>query len=107
MPQPGRLQRCSSLHNSQPIVQIRSSLISELQYAINTARGRSRIIPLAHPQADHDDKEHKALNAFNELWRSKFAQDSLLVFSTGRSHALYTQLQVRPSLLACCGCASY
>ena len=47
-------------------------------------------------QADHDDKEHKALNAFNELWRSKFAHDSLLVFSTGRSHALYSQLRVCP-----------
>jgi len=45
------------------------------------------------PQADHDDKEHKALNAFNELWRAKFARDSLLVFSTGRSHALYKKLQ--------------
>lgn len=47
-------------------------------------------------QADHDDKEHKALNAFNDLWRSKFAHDSLLVFSTGRSHALYSQLRARP-----------
>ncbi len=45
------------------------------------------------PQADHDDKEHKALIAFNELWRAKFAHDSLLVFSTGRSHALYKKLQ--------------
>ena len=50
-------------------------------------------------QADHDDKEHKALNAFNDLWRSKFAHDSLLVFSTGRSHALYSQLRVRLSVV--------
>lgn len=45
-------------------------------------------------QVDHEDKENKALLAFNELWVSKFAHDSLLVFSTGRSHALYTQLKV-------------
>ena len=46
-------------------------------------------------QVDHDDKEHAALKAFNELWKSKFAHDSLLVFSTGRSHKLYEELRVR------------
>lgn len=50
-------------------------------------------------QVDHNDKENKALNAFNELWESKFAKDSLLVFSTGRSHALYSELRVR---IGCC-----
>lgn len=44
---------------------------------------------------DHDDKEHEALNAFGQLWKDKFAADSLLVFSTGRSHALYEELRVR------------
>jgi hypothetical protein len=48
-------------------------------------------------QVDHDDKEHAALTAFNELWKSKFAHDSLLVFSTGRSHHLYEELRVRSS----------
>ena len=43
---------------------------------------------------DHEDKEHAALMAFNELWKSKFAHDSLLVFSTGRSHHLYEELRV-------------
>lgn len=43
---------------------------------------------------DHDDKEHTALNAFGTLWKEKFAADSLLVFSTGRSHALYEELRV-------------
>ena len=46
-------------------------------------------------QVDHNDKENKALNAFNQLWESKFAKDSLLVFSTGRSHALYSELRVK------------
>lgn len=44
---------------------------------------------------DHHDHDNKALTAFNQLWESKFAKDSLLVFSTGRSHALYTDLRVR------------
>ena len=45
-------------------------------------------------QVDHEDKQNAALNAFNELWKSKFAEDSLLVFSTGRSLALYNELRV-------------
>ena len=52
------------------------------------------VLRLRH-QVDHDDKEHAALKTFNELWKSKFAEDSLLVFSTGRSHHLYEELRVR------------
>ena len=48
---------------------------------------------------DHDDKEHKGLQEFNALWPEKLSHDSLLVFSTGRSHALYEQLRKEvPSL---------
>ncbi|BDA47308.1 Sucrose-phosphatase 1 [Coccomyxa sp. Obi] len=55
---------------------------------------------------DHNDKENRALNAFNQLWESKFAKDSLLVFSTGRSHALYSELRKEvplgnPDVLVC------
>jgi sucrose-6F-phosphate phosphohydrolase len=48
---------------------------------------------------DHDDKEHVALNKFGQLWKDKFAADSLLVFSTGRSHALYEELRKEAPLL--------
>lgn len=48
---------------------------------------------------DHDDKEHAALNKFGQLWQDKFAADSLLVFSTGRSHALYEELRVGAACL--------
>ena len=51
-------------------------------------------------QVDHEDHDNKALNAFNQLWEFKFAKDSLLVFSTGRSHALYSDLRVRHMLEA-------
>ena len=49
-------------------------------------------------QVDHNDHDNKALLAFNQLWESKFAKDSLLVFSTGRSHALYSDLRVSHTL---------
>ena len=44
-------------------------------------------------QVDHADPAHTALHAFNDLWDAHFAADSLLVYSTGRSHALYEQLR--------------
>lgn len=47
------------------------------------------------PQVDHDDKDHTALRAFNDLWQQHFAADCLLVFSTGRSRHLYEALKVR------------
>lgn len=43
---------------------------------------------------DHSDKENKSLLAFNKIWQEQFAKDSLLVFSTGRSHELYLKLRV-------------
>ncbi|KAK9823869.1 hypothetical protein WJX72_006056 [[Myrmecia] bisecta] len=48
---------------------------------------------------DHEDHDHKALHRFNELWKTNFAHDSLLVFSTGRSHNLFTKLQQEAPLL--------
>ena len=52
------------------------------------------------PQVDHDDKANSALLKFNELWKDKLARDSLLVFSTGRSHKLFQELKVRNLWLA-------
>lgn len=49
---------------------------------------------------DHDDKEHRGLREFNALWKDKLSEDSLLVFSTGRSHALYERLREEVPALA-------
>lgn len=42
---------------------------------------------------DHADPAHAALKSFSALWDAHFAADSLLVYSTGRSHELYEQLR--------------
>ncbi|KAK9861895.1 hypothetical protein WJX84_012057 [Apatococcus fuscideae] len=48
---------------------------------------------------DHSDKANSALLKFNDLWKAKLAQDSLLVFSTGRSHKLFEELKAEVPLL--------
>lgn len=55
---------------------------------------------------DHNDGTHDKLLAFNRLWLSEFAADSLLVFSTGRSPELFHELAgevplLTPDILVC------
>lgn len=59
-------------------------------------------------QVQNEDPTHEKLQLFNKLWTMSFAPDSILIFSTGRSPALFCELWVRliahdylVSLLSC------
>ena len=66
-----------------------------------------RHFPIPFKKVDHSDPSHSALHVFNALWDAHFAADCLLVYSTGRSHALYEKLRAEvpplrtPDALVC------
>jgi len=50
-------------------------------------------------QVDPADRDNKSLLRFGALWQSEFNHDSLLVYSTGRSPTMFSDLRVEVPLL--------
>ncbi|KAG0601335.1 hypothetical protein M758_11G102400 [Ceratodon purpureus] len=54
---------------------------------------------LDNTMVDHKDKNYTSLLRFGALWQADYNHDSLLVYSTGRSPALYAELRSEVPLI--------
>ncbi|KAK6126514.1 hypothetical protein DH2020_039748 [Rehmannia glutinosa] len=73
----------------------RLMIVSDLDHTM----GRIVLMGDSMLQVDHHDPENLSLLRFNALWESNYRNNSLLVFSTGRSPTLYKELRKEKPML--------
>lgn len=90
-----RLMIVSDLDQTMVRISIRSFGLSRSKELIQTVLKLTNVQSfwIIHLQIDHSDLENLSLLRFQALWESEFSQDSLLVFSTGRSLISYRGLR--------------
>lgn len=97
---PARVMLVSDLDHTM-VVLLTSSFFLDISQLLGLHMVRLGVFLMNYVlQVDHRDPENLSLLRFNALWEAHYRQNSLLVFSTGRSPTLYKKLRKEKPMLS-------